>query len=149
MMRAMRAVTILALLLVVGQVKADPVTFNFQFDNQGFGEADGIVTPPLVGSRTFTIDNNPGPGTYTLAALGTFSLSFTFTDGNTYTQTDIASDPTKSEAVIVSSGVGERLYFSDPGFGGGGPEAGSLDLVNSNSDLLSFEPSFSAVTICI
>jgi hypothetical protein len=130
----------LALLLGgVGTAKAGPITFDFQFDNQGPNEPDGIVTPPIVGTGSFTINNDPGPGTYTLASLGGYSLSFNFTDGNSYTEADVASDPTQSEVVIVPFGPGERLYFSDTGNGGGGPANGSLDLLNTGN-LLSFEP---------
>jgi hypothetical protein len=72
MMRSIGLLTALTLLLVgVGQAKAGPITFDFQFDNQGPGEPDGIVTPPFVGSGTFTINNDPGPGTFTLACSAT------------------------------------------------------------------------------
>src|SRR5262245_45668032 len=96
-MRSIRILATAALLLVgVGQATAGPITFNFQFDNAGldFSRPDATIIPPLVGTGTLTISNDPGLGTFTLASLGVFTMSYTFNDGNSFTQADIVSNPT-------------------------------------------------------
>jgi hypothetical protein len=145
MQRSLLFLVALALLFGgVGQATAGPITFDFQFDNAGIdpNRPDGTIIPPLVGSGTFTINNDPGLGTFTLASLGAFTMSFTFNDGNSFTQADIATNNSITTAVITSSGTGERVVFSDGGSGGGGPFNGSLDLVNAGGAFLTFEPSF-------
>jgi hypothetical protein len=145
MKRATLMMAVLAVLLGgVRQARAGPITFNFEFDNArlDFSRPDGTFIPPAIGTGTVTINNNPGLGTFTLASLGAFSMSFTFDDGNKFTQADIDSNPSLSEVVIEPFGAGERLYFSDTGSGGGGSAAGALDLINAGGSVLSFEPSF-------
>jgi hypothetical protein len=144
MQRSLAALAAAVALLLgsAGQSTAGPVSFNFQFDNGGQNEPDGTVTPPIVGTGTFTIPNDPGNGTFTLASLTGFSMSYTF-GTDMYSQADIQSDNTLTEVVIGDFGGGQRrAYFTDPGGpnGANGPFGGSLDLVNAEQDGLSFEP---------
>jgi hypothetical protein len=133
-------VAAVALLLGGGGEARAAIIFNFQFDNHGFGDPDGVIIPPVVGTGTFSLATDPGNGTFTLASLGAFTASFIF-GTTTFTQADISSDPNLTRAVITGFGSERRLYFSDPGAGGGGPENGSLDL-NKGADFLTFEPTF-------
>jgi hypothetical protein len=126
------------LLAPAGSARADLV-FNFQFDNSG-GGPDGTVTPPFVGTGTLSLVNDPGNGTFTLSSLGAFTMSFVFGTA-TFTQANIVSDLTMTLVVITPFGADRRVYFTDPGAGGGGPFGGSLDLING-SDIMSFEPSY-------
>lgn len=118
--------------------------FNFQFDNQGLVDGDGPLVGAIVGSGRFTSPTNLTPGTYDLSSLTGFSVTFNFTDGDSFTTADI-STPLTGVAVTISD-VGdstERLFFTEgsgAGADGGGP-GGSLDLING-SNFLSFEPSF-------
>jgi hypothetical protein len=67
-------------------------------------------------------------------------MNFSFNDGATYNQTNIATPLT---GVAVRIAAGERLFFTESGGAGidGGPEMGALDLVNGALEL-SFEPTF-------
>jgi hypothetical protein len=117
------------------------VVFNFQFDSSG-GGPDGTVTPPIVGTGTFSIASDPGNGTFALSTLGNYSMSYTF--GNTtFTNADIVSNPADTLVVIAPDGQQRRVYFTDPGSGSEGPLGGSLDLDTGDPlfNLLSFEPS--------
>jgi hypothetical protein len=139
MKRALIGLAALALVVgCVGQAKANSI-FNFQFDNSG-GGPDGTVTPPIIGTGTVSFATDPGNGTFALSSLGSFSMSFTFT-GATFTEANIASDPSQVLVRIFDQGSQKRLAFTDSGVGGGGPFAGSLDLLNG-PNFLSFEPSY-------
>ena len=118
-------------------------SFTFQFDNNGFGTPRGQVQPPIVGTGNFTTSDNLVAGTYALTSLTDFTVSFSFANGATFTQADIAT-PIGQVAVRISnySGGGLRLQFTENGSpANGGPAGGSLDLVSS-SGLLTFEPSY-------
>jgi PEP-CTERM motif len=134
------ALAIALLLGSAGQSTAGPEAFNFQFDNSG-GGPDGTITPPIVGTGTLTLASDPGNGTFSLASLTGFGMSFTF-GGDTFTQADIKSDNSLTEVVIANDGNQRRVYFTDPGNGAQGPFGGSLDLVNAAGSDLSFEPSY-------
>jgi hypothetical protein len=131
--------TVAALAMMLGgsrQTSAGSITFDFQFES--------VFSAP-GGTGTFTIDSDPGLGTFTLASLGSFTMNFSV-DGIVFTDADIASDPTLSEVSIFATGPGqEGLYFTDTGSGGGGPFGGSLDLINDSFFIpvaLSFSPSY-------
>ena len=138
MKRLAIAVTIALLLGDACRAKAGPV-FAFQFDDVS-NESDGIVTPPVVGTGTLTLPTDPGTGR--LRQLpGAYKMSFTF-GSTTFTQANIASDPTLTEVVLSADGSQRRAYFTDPGNGAGGPNGGSLNLTDSSGDYITFEPSF-------
>lgn len=134
----------LAGLLAITAAPAAAVTdFNFRFDSAGFFPPDDVLTPPIVGTGTFTSPVDLTAGTYDLNALAGFGLSFSFLDGNTYSTADI-STPLSGVAVQISDAGGgvERLVFVETGAAGsdGGPNGGSLDLYNG-ANFLSFAPS--------
>jgi hypothetical protein len=111
-------------------------TFHFEFDDNA---APGIQ-PPIVGTGFFTFATDPGDGTFPVADLGAFSMGFTFTDGESFNQTDISSKLSQLLVVLSGSGSTRRLQFSDTGpVAGGGPYHGSLDLT-SGSEYLAFAP---------
>lgn len=118
--------------------------FNFRFDNQGLVDGDGPLLGPIVGSGTFTSPTNLTPGIYDLSSLPGFGVTFSFTDGDSFTTADISTPLTGVAVIIADLGGGaERLFFTEgsgAGADGGGP-GGSLDLKNG-LNFLSFEPSF-------
>ena len=132
---------ILALTLVLGLLASHSASagssFAFFLDDNGFTNPLNPF-PPIVGTGNLALASSLGDGTYTLASLPSFTLSFSFTDGDTFTQADIVSDPTQAEVVIYNNG--QNAYFSDitPDTATGG----SLSLVNSSGGLLSFSPSY-------
>jgi hypothetical protein len=139
-MKSQSAVATLAFLIAVSaSIGANAATtFNFQFDNSG-GGPDGTISPPLVGSGTFVSPIDLGVGQFALSSLPGFSIQFTF-GADTFSATDIAT-PINEVAVLISQfGSQERLVFTENGQGDSGPVGGSLDLVNSVSDAMSFEP---------
>jgi hypothetical protein len=142
--RRYAAMTIAVLAIIMGiPVQATAgLTFDFQF---GTGSAaDGVVDPPILGTGTFTLTNDPGTGTFNLSSRGPFTMSFTF-GTQTFTQSDITSNNSITQVVITPFGMGqERVYFTDLGGpnGAGGPFQGSLDLGTSPTSNLSFEPAF-------
>jgi hypothetical protein len=123
--------------------------FDFQFDNAGILNDEGLMThdgplePPIVGTGTFTSPTDLGPGTYDLTTLSGFTVTFSFTNGDTFTTSDILTPLTGVAVQIVDLGGGvERLFFTESGGPGsdGGPNSGSLDL-NNGTSFLSFSPS--------
>src|SRR6476469_2529416 len=107
--------------------------FNFQFDSAGIFVPDDVLTPPIVGTGTFTSPVDLTAGTYDLSSLAGFGLTFIFQDGNTYTAADISTPLTGVGVQISDLGGGiERLVFIETGGAGsdGGPHSGSLDLDN-------------------
>ena len=140
--------------LVIGAgfgAKADS-TFIVGFDNAGLGnESDGVISEPFVGSGEFYSPTTLYPGhTYALSSLTGFTMDFEFSDGDSYSESDIAT-PIDEVAVAVSYYNGPvsefdgdlRLVFTENGSpADGGPAGGSLDLVNVNDDVLSFEPTY-------
>jgi hypothetical protein len=138
------AILALAMLLLAGgQAKAD-LTFYFQF-SQVNTAPDGSVNPPIVGTGTFHLTNDPGNGTFALTGVGPFTMSFTFNNGRTFTDAGIQSPQANTEVVITQVGsLGRRVYFTDAGGAGGagGPFGGSLDMSTTSGPLgnLIFEP---------
>jgi hypothetical protein len=128
------AMTCLLVLGVGSSAQADPL-FVFQFD----AFPDGLISPPLAGTGTFSFANDPGDGTHLLASLGAFSMSFTF-GADTFTDADIASPLSEVLAILSTTGPDRRLQFSNTHALGSGPFGGSLDLINGSGDNLSFEP---------
>ena len=112
-------------------------SFTLAFDDNGFTSPLNPY-PPFVGIGTLTLVGSVGDGTYTLDSLPGLTLSLAFADGDTYTQADILSDPSQAEVVVYNNGA--NAYFSDMT-----PDAytgGSLTLINSAGDVLSFSPSY-------
>ena len=130
------AVTCFLALGFVSPAQADPMFF-FQFDNV----ADLTVSPPLVGTGTFSFDRDPGIGTFPLLSLGAFSMSFSFVNGETFTEANIVTPLDEVLVVLTPAGRGRRLQFSNFFHFGGGELGGSIDLFNFNNfDTLTFEP---------
>lgn len=128
-----------AALLAFGTQAEASLLFDFSFDDT----FDETLTPPIVGTGTLTLATDPGDGTFLYTALApTYTFSFPSL-GATFTEADIASDPSKVRMIISTTPQGRRLQFSDDGSGngGGGPHGGSLDLDNG-SGFLTFEPSY-------
>jgi hypothetical protein len=128
-------------------VSAAATTFNFQFDlasiyDGNTSEPVEAETPPLVGTGVFVAAENLSPGTYQLASLAGYSVSFTFDNGATFSTADIATPSARPSVEIYGSAPGaEILLFSSIVFGSEGPGEGSLDLVGS-AGYLSFAPSW-------
>src|SRR5947209_9358800 len=112
------AVIAAGLLIAATSLRAD-TTFSFQFDNQGINGAnastDGPIIPPLVGTGMFVSPLNLAPGTYALSSLIGFTMSFTFANGDSYTQANIATPITGVSVRIVSFRGGQRLFFTASG----------------------------------
>jgi hypothetical protein len=125
----------LGLGLLASQSASAGMSFSFFLDDNGF-TSPLAPFPPIVGTGNLTLSSSLGDGTYTLASLPSFTLSFSFINGDTFTQADIISDPTQAEVVIYNNG--QNAYFSDimpSDFFGG-----SLDFVNSDGAILGFSP---------
>jgi hypothetical protein len=141
---------VLAACVVAAAVPVQAATqFDFQFDNAGLFDNEGIpihdgtLDQPLVGTGTFISPTDLAPGTYDLTALSGFSVTFTFTNGDTFTTSDIVTPLTGVAVTVTNLGGGiERLFFTESGGPGsdGGPNSGSLDLDNGTA-FLSFSPS--------
>jgi hypothetical protein len=134
-MRTSTVFVVSCLVLANGPAARAATIFGFQFDLT----ADGVFSPPAVGTGVLSFANDPGDGTHPLTSVGAFSMSFTFGEDR-FNQHDIATP--LSEVLIVLSGPGpsRRLQFSNISLFGSGPFQGSLDLVNGAGDSLSFEP---------
>ena len=148
-MRALKA-TVLAAAIAAATTAAPAsaaTDFTFQFDGVGLFDdeslplGDGPITPPVLGTGSFTSATDLGPGTYDLSSLSGFTFTFTV-NGDTYTQADIVT-PLDGVAVrITDTGGGiERLFFTESGGpdSNSGPNGGSLDL-SDGINFLSFEP---------
>jgi hypothetical protein len=114
---------------------AQALSFTFQFDNT----FNNTLTPPIVGTGTFSFDENPVDGTYALTSLSNSLFSFNF-GGDTFGNSDIVTP--LSEILVQISNAGQRVTFSnsDPSGFGTGPFGGSIDFINGTSSILSFEP---------
>ncbi|MBL9206010.1 MAG: hypothetical protein JNN01_13040 [Opitutaceae bacterium] len=126
--------------LVVALAVALPLsatTFNFVFDS----DFSSGIQAPLAGTGTFTFATDPGDGTHAFSSLGAFSMNFSFTSGDVFTEFDIKSDLALVRVVFSTVGSVRRLQFSDTGSGSGGPFLGSIDFENSLGRFLTFEPS--------
>jgi hypothetical protein len=99
-------------------------TFDFVFGQSGV----------LLGTGVFTTSANlTTPGLYTLSSLPSYSMSYSFTDGSTFTTSDIAT-PADGVAIDVSLGgpTGLAMLWTEvPGSpdADGGPFSDALDLV--------------------
>jgi hypothetical protein len=136
-MRSSIVILTMTCLLVLGAgstAHADPL-FVFQFD----ASPDGLISPPLVGTGTFSFANDPGDGTHLLTSLGAFSMSFTF-GTDSFTDVDIATPLGEVLVILSTTGPDRELQFSNTNAFGSGPFAGSLDFINVSDDNLSFEP---------
>ena len=118
---------------------ASATTFNFIFDDNPAGS--GPAEPPYVGSGVFTIADDPGDGVFALTSVGAYSALFDL-GGEVFTTTDIVTPASEVTLSITGPAGSEVLQFSsnEPSGFGTGPVGGSIDLVNSAGNLLSFEP---------
>ena len=115
---------------------AHALSFDFEFDNTG----DGTVTPPIVGTGTFSFDGDPGLGDFPLTSLPNFNFAFNF-DTISFTNDNIAT-PLSSVLVRISQ-IGNGLSVTFGGLGDG-PFGGSLDFIDGSNEL-SFEPDFGSL----
>jgi PEP-CTERM motif-containing protein len=127
------AITCLLVLGTARTAQADPLFF-FQFDDTD----NGTVTPPIVGTGTFSFAIDPGNGTHALTSLGAFSMSFTF-GATTFTNTHIVTPLSEVLVVLSMQGTDRRVQFSNINPFGSGPFMGSIDFINGGNGL-SFEP---------
>jgi hypothetical protein len=135
-MKLVSRMLLAGLLTVMAAAANAQLTFNVEFDNT----FDGTLTPPIVGTGTFTLASDPGNGTFAFDAISPV-LDFTI-NGVNFTNADIMSDTSLVLLVLSDySATQRRLQFSDTGFGGGGPNGGSIDFANAGG-LISFEPSY-------
>jgi MYXO-CTERM domain-containing protein len=95
------------------------------------------VTPPLVGSGTFSFDGTATAGTVALTSLTNYAFSFTF-GGNTFTNADITTPVANVLVQFTTQGTDLVVLF---GGSRGGSFNGSLDFNNAGGGL-SFEPNF-------
>eukprot|EP00804_Cyclotella_cryptica_P015401 CCRYP_008020-RA/>CCRYP_008020-RA protein AED:0.09 eAED:0.09 QI:238/0.66/0.75/1/1/1/4/98/305 len=113
----------------------EALSFAFEFDNT----ADSTVTPPIVGTGTFSFDSDPGPGTFALTSLPNFNFLFNF-GSQPLSNADISTP--LANILVRITGVGSD-YSVNFGGSGGGLYGGSLDFVHSsNGDGLTFQPNF-------
>lgn len=119
--------------LIGTATSAQAITFGFNFD----AVSDGTITPPIVGTGTFSFDD-PGNGTFDFFSLTNRSLSFSFS-GDTFDDGDIVT--TAGTFVNITSTPGGRsLVFTGSG---NGSFTGSLDFIdntNVTETALSFGP---------
>jgi hypothetical protein len=145
MTKIMKMASIVAIGALGLAASAQATTFSFQFDDSG-GGLDGTVATPIVGRGTLTTTETLGVGVYALDTLPGLTMAFDV-GGDYYTIDDVAT-PTDGVAIAVTAfGDQERLVFTEntdgpPADQDGGPANGSLDLVNNQIDLLTFEPTF-------
>jgi len=129
-------------LALVSSAAAD-VVFTFDFDNRGIGARPPAV-PPFVGAGTVTLTTDPGPGTFALNSLGSFSLSFVFGTNTFSASTGSTSEITTplSQVLVIIESVpgGENLQFSNTELFGEGAHGGSLDFTNPSGNFLTFAP---------
>lgn len=112
---------------------AHALSFDFLFDNS----PDGTLTPPIVGTGTFSFDGDPGLRDFALTSLPNFNFLFDI-DTSSFSNADSVT-PLDNVLVRISQ-IGSDFSVS---FGGsqGGPNNGSIDF-NNAGDVLSFQPDF-------
>jgi hypothetical protein len=128
------SVTWLIVLATGVSAQADPV-FSFQFDQT----PDATLTPPIVGTGTFSFTTDPGDGTFPLTSLGPFVMSFTL-GSTTYTADDIDTPLGEILVVLSTTGSERRLQFSNTNAFGNGLLGGSIDFFNADGEELGFAP---------
>jgi len=117
---------------------AQALIFAFEFD----GTFDTTVTPPIVGTGTFSFDGNPGPGTFALTSLPNFNFLFNF-GSESFTNADISNSLVD---ILVGITVVGSDYSVNFGGGGDGPFGGSIDFFNLNDQIfLGFPPEFGSL----
>ncbi|MEA5536414.1 PEP-CTERM sorting domain-containing protein [Crocosphaera sp. XPORK-15E] len=112
-------------------LQSQALTFNFEFDNTD----DGTVTPPIVGTGTFSFNGDPGNGTFALTSLAPFNFSYNIGTA-TFTNADILTPVANVTAIISTDGSDRFVNF---GGTGGGPFGGSIDFRNG-TNFLTFQP---------
>jgi hypothetical protein len=95
------------------------------------------TSSPVVGTGTFSFDNNLGDGTYALSSLTNYNIDFTV-GSSTFTDAGIANPI--SEILVVIYGGGSQFYFSNTNAYGTGPYGGSIDFTNIDGSDLTTEP---------
>lgn len=99
------------------------------------------MTPPIVGTGTFSFDGDPGPGTFALTSLPNFDFLFNFST-ESFPTADISTPVANILAGITAVGSD---YFVNFGGSSGGPQFGSIDFTNSCDNSLSFQPGFGSL----
>jgi hypothetical protein len=135
-----RAVLVAAAMALFFSSKADAATiFNFSFDNT----SGGGVTPPLVGSGVFSVDDNLGPGSYPLSTLTNVAFNASFTHGPSFTLADLEDPLADVLAVITAVGPNLFMRFGNVNGNSGGTINGAADFVKPGPTSLSFQPGVS------
>lgn len=122
--------------IAANPLKSQALTFDFEFDNS----PNSTVTPPIVGTGTFSFDGDPGDGIFALTSLANFDFSFDFA-GITFTNANIATPLSNILAKISTIGSDRSVTF---GGSTSGPFGGSLDFVNAGIGL-SFQPDYGSL----
>ena len=120
--------------IIANPLKSEALTFDFRFDTT----PDSTVTPPIVGTGTFSFDGDPGDGTFPLSTLPNFEFFFDFS-GDTFTEDDIAVTNIANVLVIISTNGSTRNVVFDGS--SGTSTGGSIDFENDISSFLTFQPS--------
>jgi hypothetical protein len=118
--------------------RANAGIFQLEFDNVGNGLP---LNAPIVGTGTVSWTGPNVDGTFPVLSLPNFDVMFDF-GGDTFTLAD-ATTPL-SEVLVLVSGNGTELFFSNTGAVSGG-FLGAFDFVdgdmsNATNSILSFEP---------
>ena len=121
--------------LPLGMARADD--FNFTLTDFFAGNA-------VVGTGSFSFDDNLGDGTYLLTSLTNYNIEFNV-DGDTFTNADIAGTNLPDVEVVIYNG-GTNFYFDTDCTDNScyGPEGGSLDFADADTPGfgLSTEPNY-------
>ena len=112
--------------------------FAGQVDVQLDGAFDMNLTPPYVGSGSFTFSIDPGDGTHPLSSFGVYDSNFTLGSA-TFTTGHMTTTPGTVLVILGTNPWGRTLHFSNTAAFGDGDQIGAVDFTNG-SDFLSFEP---------
>lgn len=130
-----RMAVLLLLLSLMLPFHLNAAVFTIDFDDFD----DGFLSPPFVGSGSFSYEEPAADGVYFLENLTNFSFEFSFVSGETFTTDDMITPV--EEVLIVVSNQGTQVNFANIFDGSPNtPSNGALDFENLNSDVLSFEP---------
>jgi hypothetical protein len=135
-MRQTRLIFAALFLIAPFAASADPIEFDLTYDDVN----DGIIgTDTIVGTGTFSFDGPTSIGTFLLSSLSSIEFSASFDSGDMFDTADILADFGITGISIFDAGGGilGLLFTGD----GGGTSGGSLDLSNSDSTVLTHEPS--------
>ena len=131
------SLAVVVLSAMISPVAKAQILFNFEFNKS----SDATLATPIIGTGTFSLNVDPGDGTFDYNVLDAPTSSFTLY-GINFTNDDLVSDPSLTTVILSTEGNLRRIQFSDTGAGGGGPYGGSIDFQDVGGDSISFEPSY-------